>query len=120
MVWPASKQQQRCEAARCIGACGSCVAQRRVADAHDLSPLCAVAARLQNALARAYVDRVLTDAPRHAAALVLRGIIAAEEGDRNAARAALTAALSGEGTIDRAATEQRLRELDQPVRPRRR
>lgn len=74
----------------------------------------------QNALARAYVDRVLTDAPRHAPALVLRGIIAAEEGDRNAARAALTAALSGEGSIDRAAVEQRLRELDQPTRPRRR
>ncbi len=74
----------------------------------------------QNALARAYVDRVLTDAPRHAPALVLRGIIASEEGDRNAARAALTAALSGEGAIDRAAVEQRLRELDQPSRPRRR
>ena len=74
----------------------------------------------QNALARAYVDRVLTDAPRHAPALVLRGIIAAEEGDRNAARAALTAALTGEGAIDRAAVEQRLRDLDQPIRPRRR
>ena len=57
MVWPASKQQQRCEAARCIGACGSCVAQRCVADAHDLSPLCAGAARLQNALARALLEQ---------------------------------------------------------------
>jgi hypothetical protein len=74
----------------------------------------------QNALARAYVDRVLSDAPRHAPALVLRGTIAAEEGDRNAARVALTAALSGDGAIDRAAVEQRLRELDQPTRPRRR
>ncbi|MDO9017652.1 MAG: tetratricopeptide repeat protein [Myxococcales bacterium] len=74
----------------------------------------------QNALARAYVDRVLADAPRHAGALVLRGIIAAEEGDRPAARVAFTAALSGEGAIDRAAVEQRLRELDQPARPRRR
>ncbi len=74
----------------------------------------------QNALARAYIDRVLTDAPRNASALLLRGVIAAEDGDRNAARTALTAALSGDGPIDRELAERRLRELDQPTRPRRR
>lgn len=74
----------------------------------------------QNSLARAYLDRVLQAEPRRAAALVLRGIIAAEEGNRTLAREAFEAALAGEGEIDRADVTQRLQSLDQPQRSRRR
>ena len=72
----------------------------------------------QNALARAYLDRVLSDAPGETAALVLRGIILAEDGDRPAAREAFNAALATAPATERAAIEQRLHDLDQPARRR--
>lgn len=73
----------------------------------------------QNALARAYLDRVLTDDPGLAGALYLRGVIAAEDGDRPHAREYFTQALAGHGDVDRAAVQQRIQELDAPQRVRR-
>lgn len=74
----------------------------------------------QGALARAYLDRVLTDDPRLAAALHLRGVVAMDEGDRVAARNYLTQALQGHGEVDRADIQRRIAELDAPPRVRRR
>lgn len=74
----------------------------------------------QNALARAYLDRLLTDTPRAADALFLRGLVAADENDRPAARRFFTAALEGTGPVDRDAVTAALRALDAPVRVRRR
>ncbi len=74
----------------------------------------------QNALARAYLDRVLADDPNSARALYLRGLTAAEDGDRAGARQFLDQALHGVGEIDREAVQRLIRELDAPVRTRRR
>ena len=74
----------------------------------------------QGALARAYLDRVLTDDPQLAAALYLRGVVATDEGDRVAARNYLTQALQGHGEVDRADIQRRIAELDAPQRVRRR
>ena len=74
----------------------------------------------QNALARAYLDRVLTDDPNSARALMLRGTIAMEDGDRAAARQFLDQSLHGNGEIDRAAVQRMITELDTPPRTRRR
>lgn len=74
----------------------------------------------QGALARAYLDRVLTDDPQLAAALHLRGVVAMDEGDRANARTYLTQALQGHGEVDRADIQRRIAELDAPQRVRRR
>ena len=74
----------------------------------------------QNALARAYLDRVLADDPHSAPALYLRGLTAAEDGDRAGARQFLDQALNGVGEVDREAVQRLIRELDAPVRTRRR
>jgi len=74
----------------------------------------------QGALARAYLERVLTDDPQLAPALYLRGVVAMDEGDRSAARNYLTQALAGHGEVDRADIQRRLAELDAPQRVRRR
>lgn len=74
----------------------------------------------QGALARAYLDRVLTDDPQLAPALYLRGVVAMDEGDRTNARNYLTQALAGHGEVDRADIQRRIAELDAPQRVRRR
>lgn len=74
----------------------------------------------QGALARAYLERVLTDDPQLAAALYLRGVVAMDEGDRATARTALQQALAGRGEVDREDIQRRLAELDTPQRIRRR
>lgn len=74
----------------------------------------------QAALARAYLDRVLTDDPQLAPALYLRGVIAMEQGERTNARQSLTAALAGHGEVDREDIQRRIQELDAPPRVRRR
>lgn len=75
----------------------------------------------QNSLARAYIDRILSDDPQYAPALLLRADIAFEENDRNNARQLYEAALRGHGPIDRARAQARLNEINAPQRnPRRR
>jgi tetratricopeptide (TPR) repeat protein len=74
----------------------------------------------QGALARAYLDRVLTDDAQLAPALYLRGVVATDEGDRVGARNYLTQALQGHGEVDRAEIQRRITELDAPQRVRRR
>ena len=92
-----------------------------VAEAQTRGPRARRAQRThQNALARAYLDRVLTDDPNSARALMLRGTIAMEDGDRAAARQFLDQSLHGNGEIDRAAVQRMITELDTPPRTRRR
>lgn len=75
----------------------------------------------QNSLARAYIDRILSDDAQYAPALVLRADIAFEENDRANARRLYQAALEGHGTIDRNYVQSRIAEIDAPQRrPRRR
>lgn len=75
----------------------------------------------QNALARAYLDRILQDDGAYAQALALKGDIAAEEGDRATARMLYTQALAGHGPpIDRAAVQSHMAGLDAPTGPTRR
>lgn len=73
----------------------------------------------QEALARALLERALTDAPRSAPILFLRAEVAWNENDRPTARRFYQQALEGEGSIDRARVEARIQEIDNP-RPQRR
>lgn len=68
----------------------------------------------QNSLARAYLDRILSDDGQHAPALLLRADIAFEENDRVHARQLYQSALGGHGEIDRNRAQARLREMDAP------
>jgi tetratricopeptide (TPR) repeat protein len=74
----------------------------------------------QNSLARAYVDRVLSDDQQYAPALLMRADIAFEDNDRTNARQLYQAALNGHGDIDRAHAQQRIAEIDAPQHIRRR
>jgi Tfp pilus assembly protein PilF len=76
----------------------------------------------QNTLARAYIDRILSDDAQYAPALLLRADLAFDENDRTNARQLYQAALGGHGgTIDRAHAQARINEIDAPQRnPRRR
>jgi tetratricopeptide (TPR) repeat protein len=71
-------------------------------------------------LARAYLDRILSEDPQHAPALLMRADIAFDEGDRRSARQLYQQALAGHGEIDRARAQQRIQEIDAPARQRRR
>jgi tetratricopeptide (TPR) repeat protein len=73
-----------------------------------------------NTLARAYLDRVLSDEPQHASALLMRADIAFDDNDRRAARQLYQQALAGRGEIDRARAQARIQEIDAPPRTRRR
>jgi tetratricopeptide (TPR) repeat protein len=73
-----------------------------------------------NTLARAYLDRILSDDAQHAPALLLRADIAFEEGDRRSARQLYQQALAGRGDIDRSHAQGRIQEIDNPQRQRRR
>lgn len=73
-----------------------------------------------NTLARAYLDRILSDDAQDAPALLMRADIAFEEGDRRGARQLYQQALAGRGTIDRAHAQSRIQEIDAPQRQRRR
>ncbi len=76
---------------------------------------------VQNSLARAYLDRILSDDARYAPALMLRADIAFEENDRTNARQLYQSALTGHGTLDRARAQSRIAEIDAPqLRQRRR
>jgi tetratricopeptide (TPR) repeat protein len=74
----------------------------------------------QNSLARAYIDRILSDDQQYSPALLLRADIAFEENDRTNARQLYQAALTGHGEIDRARAQARIREIDAPNRNTRR
>ncbi len=69
----------------------------------------------QNSLARAYLDRILSDDGQHAPALLLRADIAFEENDRINARQLYQSAVSGHGDIDRSRAQERIREIDAPA-----
>lgn len=71
-------------------------------------------------LARAYLDRILSEDAQHAPALLMRADIAFDEGDRRSARQLYQQALAGRGEIDRARAQQRIQEIDAPQRLRRR
>lgn len=71
-------------------------------------------------LARAYLDRILSEDAQHAPALLMRADIAFDEGDRRAARQLYQQALAGRGEFDRARAQQRIQEIDAPQRQRRR
>ncbi len=71
-------------------------------------------------LARAYLDRVLSEDAQHAPALLMRADIAFDDGDRRSARQLYQQALAGRGEIDRARAQQRIQEIDAPQRQRRR
>jgi tetratricopeptide (TPR) repeat protein len=73
-----------------------------------------------NTLARAYLDRVLSDEATHAEALLMRADIAFDDGDRRAARQLYQQAIAGRGAIDRARAQARIQEIDAPQRTRRR
>jgi tetratricopeptide (TPR) repeat protein len=73
-----------------------------------------------HSLARAYIDRILSDDAAFAPALLLRADIAFDENDRPSARQLYQAALAGHGEIDRAHVQRRLHEIDNPPRARRR
>ncbi len=68
----------------------------------------------QNSLARAYIDRILSDDAQFAPALLLRADIAYDENDRNNARQLYQAAVNGHGEIDRSRAQTRIREIDNP------
>ncbi|MDP3277307.1 MAG: tetratricopeptide repeat protein [Deltaproteobacteria bacterium] len=73
-----------------------------------------------NTLARAYLDRILSDDATHAAALLMRADIAFDENDWRTARQLYQQAIAGHGTIDRARAQARIAEIDAPPRVRRR
>ena len=69
----------------------------------------------QNSLARAYIDRILSDDGQYAQALLLRADIAYDENDRTNARQLYQAAIAGHGEIDRARAQTRIHEIDNPA-----
>lgn len=75
----------------------------------------------QTTRARGYIDRILADDAQYGPALVLRGDVAMDEGDRNTARQLYNSALGAtHGTVDREYVQRRIAELDAPPRTQRR